>query len=55
MSDLVINHMSSQSKWFHNFLNNKEKGKDFFLKVDPSIDLRKVFRPRASSIIKKFE
>ena len=30
MSDLVINHMSSQSKWFHNFLNNKEKGKDFF-------------------------
>ena len=53
MSDLVINHMSSQSKWFHNFLNNKEKGKNFFLKVDPSIDLRKVFRPRASSIIKK--
>ena len=55
MSDLVINHMSSQSKWFQNFLNNKEKGKNFFLKVDSSIDLRKVFRPRASSIVKKVQ
>ena len=55
MSDLVINHMSSESKWFQNFLKGKEKGKNFFLKVDSAIDLRKVFRPRASSISKKVE
>ncbi len=52
MSDLVINHMSSESKWFKNFQNDKGKGKDFFLKVDPMIDLNKIFRPRANDVRK---
>ena len=52
MSDLVINHISSQSEWFKNFLKDKGKGKDYFLIVDKKIDLNKVFRPRANDIKK---
>ena len=52
MSDLVINHISSQSEWFKNFLKDKGKGKDYFLIVDNEIDLNKVFRPRANDIKK---
>ena len=44
--------MSSESKWFKNFQNDKGKGKDFFLKVDPMIDLNKIFRPRANDVRK---
>ena len=52
MSDLVINHISSESEWFENFLNDNGKGKDYFLIVDKEIDLNKVFRPRANDIEK---
>ena len=31
MADLVINHCSSESEWFQQFLNNQLPGKNFFL------------------------
>ena len=31
MSDVVLNHASSKSIWFKNFLKGKGKGKDYFL------------------------
>ena len=30
MTDLVLNHASSEGKWFKNFLLNKNPGKDYF-------------------------
>ena len=53
MSDLVINHMSAESKWFKNFLKGTGKGFDYFLEVKTDENLRKVFRPRASDIKKE--
>ena len=29
--DLIVNHGSSKSKWFENFINQSGKGKDFFI------------------------
>ena len=40
MSDVVLNHASSQSKWFENFINNSGVGKDFFLSFDKEINTK---------------
>ena len=34
MTDLVINHCSSKNKLFKNFLENKDPGRDFFIKSE---------------------
>ncbi|MFD1581940.1 alpha-amylase family glycosyl hydrolase, partial [Microbulbifer halophilus] len=39
MADLVINHCSSQHRWFVNFQEGKDPGRDYFLAVDPSENL----------------
>ena len=50
MFDLVLNHMSSQSEWFHKFLKNDPEFKDFFIQLDKdNFDTANVVRPRASS------
>ena len=51
MADLVINHISSESKWFQQFINNQEPGCDYFIEVDECEDIAKVVRPRASSLL----
>ena len=38
MSDVVLNHASSKSIWFKNFLKGKGKGKDYFLYYDKDIN-----------------
>ena len=53
MSDLVINHCSSRSMWFTNFLKNAEPGKDYFFTANDSDDLSDVVRPRTSPLLKK--
>ena len=53
MADLVINHCSSRSVWFENFLKNVDPGKDYFFTVDPSEDLSDVARPRTSALIRE--
>jgi len=55
MADLVINHISSQSKWFQQFKNNQEPGCNYFVEADESDELLKVVRPRASSLLQKID
>lgn len=51
MSDLVINHMSSRSRWFDNFKKRIDPGKDYFYEGNPKADLAKVVRPRTSPLL----
>ena len=51
MADVVINHGSSESLWFKNFIKGKGKGSDYFLNFDESFDTSKVVRPRTSDLL----
>lgn len=53
MADLVINHCSSRSLWFENFIEGKDPGKDFFATAEPDQDLSKVVRPRTSPLLRE--
>ena len=54
MSDLVINHCSSQNELFKNFLNKIEPGLDFFISSNKNfVNFTKVVRPRSSDLSKK--
>ncbi|WOJ93417.1 sugar phosphorylase [Congregibacter variabilis] len=55
MGDLVINHCSSASQWFANFLRNEEPGKDYFATASPQDDLSLVVRPRTSPLLREVE
>ena len=55
MADLVINHISSKSEWFQQFKNNEKPGCDYFIEADESLELAKVVRPRASSLLQEVE
>lgn len=55
MADLVINHASSQSRWFRNFIARKDPGKDYFKETTPDEDLSQVVRPRSSPLRNKVE
>lgn len=54
-ADLVINHISSHSEWFQNFLHGKDPGKDYFITKDPNKDLSEVVRPRSSPLLTPYE
>ncbi len=54
MGDLVINHGSSKSKWFQQFLSDKAPGKDYFYTADPASDLGDVVRPRSHPLLTQF-
>ena len=41
MSDLVINHCSSRSAWFENFIRGEGPGHDFFYTTSPDVDVSK--------------
>ncbi|MEC8811305.1 MAG: sugar phosphorylase [Pseudomonadota bacterium] len=51
MSDLVINHMSSRSRWFDNFKKRIDPGKDYFFEARPDADVSAVVRPRTSPLL----
>lgn len=55
MSDLVLNHMSSRSRWFDNFKKRIDPGKDYFAEADPNDDYSAVVRPRNSSLLTKVD
>jgi sucrose phosphorylase len=55
MSDLVINHCSSRSAWFDNFVKGEGLGSDFFFTALPDDDLSNVVRPRTSPLLKEVE
>mgnify|MGYP005987440579 FL=1 len=55
MSDLVVNHCSSRSRWFENFKKCQHPGKDYFVSVDDDFDISKVVRPRTSPLLREVE
>ncbi len=55
MSDLVINHCSSRSRWFDNYKQRKPPGKDYFFEASPEDDLSGVVRPRTSPLLREVE
>ena len=55
MFDLVLNHISSQSEWFQEYLAGRAPFDKFFVEVDPSTDLSQVVRPRSLPLLTPFE
>lgn len=55
MADLVINHCSSRSLWFQNFIRDQSPGKDYFFTASPEDDLDDVVRPRTSPLLREVE
>jgi len=51
MADLVINHISSKSEWFSNFLKNLEPEKDYFHVLPSDTDVSMVTRPRSTYLL----
>jgi glycosidase len=51
MIDLVINHVSRESLWFIDFINNRAPACYYFIEMDPAVDLSEVVRPRKSNIL----
>ena len=49
MFDLVLNHVSSRSSWFSQFLGNRPPGRDYFHVIDPDSDLSAGGRPRETA------
>ncbi|MBK5143611.1 sugar phosphorylase [Budviciaceae bacterium BWR-B9] len=54
MFDYVCNHMSAQSEWFRGYLAQQPEYDDFFVSMDPGIDLSAVTRPRTSPLLTPF-
>ena len=52
MSDVVINHCSSRSAWFENFIKGEGPGSDFFFTASLEDDLSDVVRPRTSELLR---
>lgn len=46
MADLVLNHVSRQSQWFHDYVTGVAPARDFFIEVSSQEDLSAVVRPR---------
>jgi sucrose phosphorylase len=60
MFDGVINHISSKSRWFQEFLNGNPYYWDFFIHFSSPSDLTQeqrslIFRPRTSDILTKYK
>jgi len=60
MFDGVINHVSSKSRWFQEFLNDRTYYRDFFIAFDSPEELTPeqratIFRPRTSDILTRFQ
>ena len=54
MVDGVINHISQYSDWFKAYMNGDEQYSDFFIELDPTIDLSQVIRPRATPLLSEY-
>lgn len=54
MADTVINHVSKESDWFQAFIAGEPPFTDYFLTVDPAVDLSDVVRPRDLPLLTEF-
>jgi sucrose phosphorylase len=55
MADLVINHGSSRSRWFQQFMRDEAPGRDLFYCASPDDDLSAVVRPRTSPLLREVQ
>lgn len=55
MFDFVINHFSSQSQWFQNYLSQTRGYEDFAIAVAAETDLSMVTRPRTHPLLTPFQ
>ncbi|THH35305.1 alpha-amylase [Aliishimia ponticola] len=55
MSDLVLNHVSSQGKWFNAYRQGQPPYDGFFFEADPKDDLTMVVRPRTTPLLQEVE
>ncbi|WP_281841305.1 alpha-amylase family glycosyl hydrolase [Sinisalibacter aestuarii] len=55
MSDLVLNHVSSQSPWFNEFRQGHPPYDEFFVTADPDEDFSQVVRPRTTPLLQPVE
>ena len=55
MSDLVLNHVSSQGSWFHDYMQGREPYDRFFYEGNPEDDLSQVVRPRTTPLLREVE
>jgi sucrose phosphorylase len=53
MADLVINHCSTGSVWFENFLHDRSPGTGYFFTASPDQDLSAVVRPRTTPLLRE--
>lgn len=55
MSDLVLNHVSSQGTWFNAYRQGQAPYDRFFFEADPEDDLSMVVRPRTTPLLQQVE
>ena len=55
MSDLVLNHVSSQGSWFNAYLQGQPPYDRFFFEASLDDDLSQVVRPRTTPLLQKVE
>ncbi len=55
MSDLVLNHVSSQSNWFNEYRQGHEPYDKFFFEANPIDDVSMVVRPRTNALLREVE
>ncbi|GAA4225398.1 sucrose phosphorylase [Sagittula marina] len=55
MSDLVMNHVSSQGTWFNAYRQGQKPYDTFFFEASPDDDLSMVVRPRTTPLLQEVE
>jgi len=55
MFDLVLNHCSSKSPWFREFVSGVEPGMNYIMEGDPQADLSSVVRPRSTPLLTPYQ
>ncbi len=55
MADLVINHCSSEHRWFRQFLKGDPRYEQYFIEVPEGTDVSSVVRPRTHPLLTEFE
>lgn len=55
MSDLVLNHVSSQGPWFNAYRQGQAPYDSFFFEASPDADLSDVTRPRTTPLLQEVE
>lgn len=54
MFDLVLNHCSSESPWFRQFIQGNQPGRYYFIEESTETDLSQVTRPRTTPLLTEF-